>query len=114
MKQTPTPPRGLQHFFAGAVLALNAYIAFDDNEPVIGSMLATLAALVLGYFLLARFRERDRRRLDLIVHLCEGAALWLTAGHYLTQGKSYLPYITAAAGAGYFLAAWRNSREAPR
>jgi hypothetical protein len=102
--------REVQHLLAGAVLALKAVAKFEDGAFAAAGLLAGFAALILIYFLLARFGRGTWARFAVLVHACEAAALCLLTYYYVEEGKTYLPYATFAAALGYFAAACTHLR----
>lgn len=105
MKQTvKNKLTSVQHLITGIFLLLKGYDKIEHHYYLPGGVIAGFGALILFYYWYVKRTKRSNHALQLLVHLFEGLALLFTAYIFYSEGKTYLPYVTLAAGIGFLTA----------
>lgn len=99
------------HAIAGLNVLIEGWIKFQEDEPVIGVLMAVLG---LGMVAFARFHRhlhhtRFARHLETAMFLVEATVLFLIATAFFRRGKHALPWCYVLAACGYVaVALWRH------
>ncbi len=93
----------IAHLLTGFVLVLKGYAKITDHYPVTGSIILVFGLAIFGYVYYEKRQQLHSQHLQMLVHFFEGLALLFTTYVYIDEGKSYIQYVTFAAGIGMFV-----------
>lgn len=96
----------IQHFLVAVILITKGFDKIQHHHSFIGWTILLLGMIILIYFIFLKTSTSSHTFLEIIIHLFESIALFLTAYVYSLEGKSFLPYVTAMAGLGFLVAAF--------
>jgi FtsH-binding integral membrane protein len=94
----------IHHFIVAVVLLTKGLDKILHHHSFIGWAILLLGLTVLICLIYVKLSKRPHALLELIIHLFESIALFLTTYVYFQEGKTFLPYITLIAGIGFLLA----------
>lgn len=95
--------KNAHHFITGGLFLLKGYEKLTHHYYIIGSTIFSIGLTVIFYNLYLMRRSGSRLGPEIFIHAAEALVLFLIAYLFFEQDKVYLPYLTAAAGAGYLL-----------
>lgn len=94
----------IQHFVVSLILMTKGFDKIQHHHSAIGWTILLLGIFVFGYFIFVKVAKKPHFILELIVHLFESIALFLTTYVYFQEGKTILPYVTLLAAIGFLIA----------
>jgi hypothetical protein len=94
----------LYHFIVAFILITKGFDKIQNHHSLIGWSILSLGMVVLIFFVYSKISKNKHSWLDIIIHLFESIALFLTSYTYFQEGKSLLPYITLLAAIGFLVA----------
>jgi len=94
----------IHHFIVAVILISKGFGKIQHHHSIIGWTIFLLGISILLYFIFIKISRKSHFFLELVVHLFESIALFLTAYVYFQEGKSLLPYVTMIAGIGFLIA----------
>lgn len=97
--------RSFHHFFVSVILITKGFDKIQHHHSFIGWTILLLGIIILIYFIFIKLSKKPYSFLELIIHLFESIALFLTTYVYFQEGKTLLPYVTLIAGIGFLFAA---------
>ncbi|WP_439505478.1 hypothetical protein [Sediminibacterium sp.] len=94
----------IHHFFVAIILMAKGFDKIQHHHSFIGWTILILGIISLIYFIFIKLSKKPHSLLELIIHLFESIALFLTTYIYFQEGKTLLPYVTLIAGIGFLIA----------
>jgi hypothetical protein len=94
----------IHHFVVSVILISKGLDKIQHHHSFIGWTILLLGLIILSYFIYLKLSKKSHSTLDLIIHLFESIALFLTSYVYFQEGKSLLPYVSLIASIGFFIA----------
>jgi FtsH-binding integral membrane protein len=100
----------IHHFFVALILITKGFDKIQHHHSFIGSIILLLGLIVLVYFIFIKLSKKSHYLLEVIIHLFESIALFLTSYVYFNEGKTLLPYVTLIAALGFSIATFLHIR----
>ena len=94
----------IHHFIVAIILITKGFDKIQHHQNFIGWIILLLGIIVLTYFIFTKISKKPHSLLEIIIHLFESIALFLTTYVYFQEGKTLLPYFTLIAGIGFLIA----------
>lgn len=94
----------MHHFIVAIILMIKGVDKIQHHHSLIGWTILLLGIIIMVYFIFIKRSKKPYSLLEIIIHLFESIALFLTTYVYFQEGKTLLPYITLIAGIGFFIA----------
>ncbi|WP_445454173.1 hypothetical protein [Flavobacterium sp. 25HG05S-40] len=94
----------IHHFLVALILISKGFDKIQHHHSFIGWTILLLGVIVLSYFIFIKLSKKPHATLELLIHLFESIALFLTSYVYFQEGKSLLPFVTMIAGIGFLMA----------
>ena len=93
----------LYHFIVAFILITKGFDKIQHHHSIIGWTILTLGIVIFIYFIYSKISKKGHSWLEIIIHLFESIALFLTSYVYFQEGKSLLPYVTLLAAIGFLV-----------
>jgi len=94
----------IHHLFVAIILMTKGFDKIQHHHSFIGWTILLLGIIALLYFIFIKISKKPHLLLELIMHLFESIALFLTTYVYFQEGKTLLPYVTLIAAIGFLIA----------
>jgi FtsH-binding integral membrane protein len=94
----------IHHSIVAFILITKGFDKIQNHHSFIGWTILLLGIIILIYFIFIKLSRKKHSLLELIIHLFESTALFLTTYVYFQEGKTLLPYVTLIAGIGFLIA----------
>ena len=94
----------IHHFMVALLLITKGYDKIQHHHSFIGWSILLSGVAILMYFVYIKGTQKPHNTLEIIAHLFESIALFLTTYVYFQEGKTMLPYVTLTAAIGFLIA----------
>ena len=94
----------IHHFIVAVILLSKGFDKIEHHHSIIGWTILTFGIIIMSYFIFIKLSKKPHTTLELMMHLFESIALFLTTYVYFHEGKTLLPYVTLIAAIGFLLA----------
>ncbi|MCC6585055.1 MAG: hypothetical protein IT271_15240 [Chitinophagales bacterium] len=94
----------IHHFVVSIILMTKGYDKIQHHHSIIGWSILLSGIAVLLYYIYIKRSQKSHANLEIVAHLFESIALFLTTYVYFQEGKTMLPYVTLTAAIGFLVA----------